>query len=278
MNCSITSQSAGLTELAFLALLQGGLDPLFDALVAADGVDAGLLAADDSGADADAWLCGGESFSRGTKVLLASGAAIPISQLKVGDKVLATNVKTGKTSPEPVTALLSKHDTDKYNLRIRSRHKTAIIHTTRKHLFFDLTRNKWVKAASLSRGDHLRTNDGTTVTVIGGRTPARVAGWMWDLTVPGGDDHDFYIAVFKTAILVHNCPVQYKPLPKWKQCIISITSALSIAHKWVSGGVDIERPPVSGYVSEYRYPENPGGAPPTPGEGGGGGETGEDEC
>jgi hypothetical protein len=32
-------------------------------------------------------------------------------------------------------------------------------------------------------------------------------GWMWDLTVPGNDDHDFYVAAGETPVLVHNqCP------------------------------------------------------------------------
>lgn len=60
--------------------------------------------------------CGEQSFTAGTKVLLASGAAIPISQLKPDDEVLATNVKTGKTSAEPVRAMLVHHDTDRYKM------------------------------------------------------------------------------------------------------------------------------------------------------------------
>lgn len=30
---------------------------------------------------------------------------------------------------------------------------------------------------------------------------------MWDISVPGGNDHDFYVDVMKTAVLVHNCPI-----------------------------------------------------------------------
>ena len=72
------------------------------------------VAAEDSSAlDDAAATCGGESFTAGTRVLLATGAAIPISQLKPGDKVLATNTKTGKTQAEPVTAVLVHHDTDR---------------------------------------------------------------------------------------------------------------------------------------------------------------------
>ena len=51
-------------------------------------------------------------------MLLASGVAIPISQLKPGDKVEATNVKTGRTRAETVTAVLVHHDTDLYDLKI----------------------------------------------------------------------------------------------------------------------------------------------------------------
>jgi len=51
-------------------------------------------------------------FTGGTKVLLASGAAIPIAALKPGDMVLATNVKTRKTQAETVAAVLVHHDTD----------------------------------------------------------------------------------------------------------------------------------------------------------------------
>jgi hypothetical protein len=53
-----------------------------------------------------------DSFAPATKVLLASGAAIPIRQLRPGDKVLATNVKTGKTSRETVKAVILEHDND----------------------------------------------------------------------------------------------------------------------------------------------------------------------
>ena len=53
---------------------------------------------------------GGESFAAGTLVLLASGKAVPISELKVGDKVPATDTKTGKDQPETVTAVLVHHE------------------------------------------------------------------------------------------------------------------------------------------------------------------------
>lgn len=126
----------------------------------------------------------GESFTASTRVLLASGAAIPISQLKVGDKVLATNTKTSKTAPETVTAVMVKRDTDRYDLTIRAGQRTAVVGTARNHLFWDLTRHQWVKAGALRYGDHLRAANGASVTVVGGRTPADAVGWMWDLGLP----------------------------------------------------------------------------------------------
>jgi hypothetical protein len=56
---------------------------------------------------------------------------------------------------------------------------------------------------------HLKTPDGQSAVVVGGSVPAVRDGWMWDLTVPGNNDHDFYVAVAATAVLVHNtdgCP------------------------------------------------------------------------
>jgi RHS repeat-associated protein len=194
----------GAAALTIVNAVQGGADPATDAL---EGADISTLAAEDGGADAGDTVgssCG-LSFTGSTKVLLASGAAIPISQLKVGDKVLATNVKTGKTQAETVSAVLLNHDKDLFNLKIRSGRRTAVIHTTRNHPFFDLTRHRWVKAGALKHGDHLRTTSGTIVTVAGGHDPADATGWMWDLTIPGGNDHDFYIDTTIAAVLVHNC-------------------------------------------------------------------------
>jgi hypothetical protein len=40
---------------------------------------------------------------------------------------------------------------------------------------------------------HLKTPDGQSAVVVGGSVPAAHDGWMWDLTVPGNNDHDFYV-------------------------------------------------------------------------------------
>jgi hypothetical protein len=101
--------------------------------------------------------CGGASLTGSTKVLLASGLAIPIAGLNPGELVLATNTHTGKTSAESVTAVLLRHDTDRYDLTIKTGSGTAVIHTTRSHLFWDRDTQRWVKAGALKYGTHLRT-------------------------------------------------------------------------------------------------------------------------
>ena len=171
--------------------------------------DAGAEAAEDAGGDAAdaAASCGGMSFTAGTEVLLASGKAVPISSLKPGEKVLATNTKTGKTQAEAVAAVLVHHDTNLYDLRVKANGHTSVIGTTSNHLFWTTgTRSspgRWVKAAALKYGAHLRTPTGSTATVLGGYAPRPSSDWMWDLTIVG--DHDFYIDTVVAPILVHNC-------------------------------------------------------------------------
>jgi hypothetical protein len=153
--------------------------------------------------------------------LLATGKAIPISAVKVGDKVQATNSRTGKTQAETVTAIIIHHDTDLYDLRIKAGNRTAVIHTTSNHPFWVPAANghggRWATAGTLKHGARLRTPSGNgTATVLGGWTPANAAGWMWDLTVPGNNDHDFYVDVVHTAVLVHNCGDVPDPEPQFK--------------------------------------------------------------
>jgi len=131
-----------------------------------------------AGYDIDQLACGGASFTATTKVLLASGAAIAISQLKNGDKVLATNTKTGKTQAEPVTAVLVHHDTDLYDLTVKTAHGTAVIHTTSSHLFWDPYLRQWIPANHLKKGEHLKTANAATAVADGGTVPADHDAWM----------------------------------------------------------------------------------------------------
>jgi hypothetical protein len=137
-----------------------------------------------------------------------------------GELVLATNTATGKTSPEPVAAVLVHHDTDLYDLRVKSGGRVSVIDTTSNHLFWAPYLKQWVPAGKLKKGERLRNPSGPLVVADGGTVPAVRDGWMWDLTIPGNNDHDFYVvpatqyAGGKGAgnvpdsavpVLVHNC-------------------------------------------------------------------------
>ena len=144
------------------------------------------------------------SFTAATPVLLPGGKTAPIATLKPGDKVQATNTATGKTSAETVAAVEVHHDTNLYDLNVKTPHGVQVIHTTANHLFWDPASKQWVQAAKLRKGEHLKTPDGTVAVADGGITPAVHDGWMWDLTVPGNNDHDFYVTAGATTVLVHN--------------------------------------------------------------------------
>lgn len=145
------------------------------------------------------------SFTARTKVLLASGRAVPIAHLRPGAKVLATNTRTGKTQAEPVAAVLVHYDTNRYNLTIKNGNRAAVIHTTSSHLLWETTSHRWVKAAALIPGDKRRTPNGTGVTIAHSLIPHVRSGSMWDITVTG--EHDFYVETIAAAVLVHNCPM-----------------------------------------------------------------------
>ena len=174
----------------------------------------GEVAGEPAAGDGPSCTIGGQSFSAGTKVLLANGKTVPISKLKPGQKVLATDTRTGKNHAETVTAVLVHDDRDLYDLTVRLAGRTAVIDTTSNHLFWDPYLKRWVTAAKLKSGEHLKTPNGQDTVADGGSIPADHDGWMWDLTIQ--DDHDFYVepAVVlppiragptPVQVLVHNC-------------------------------------------------------------------------
>jgi len=90
----------------------------------------------------------GLSFTASTEVLLATGKAVPISTLTPGQKVLATNTARQDTGRGHLRrAGQSRHRP--YDLQVRAGNRTAVIHTTSNHPFWDQTARRWVKAGPL---------------------------------------------------------------------------------------------------------------------------------
>ncbi|MDQ2837152.1 MAG: polymorphic toxin-type HINT domain-containing protein [Actinomycetota bacterium] len=147
--------------------------------------------------------CGGESFTPGTDIVMADGSAKPLDQVKVGDKVEATDIKTGKSTAQTVTTVWVNHDTDLMDVTVDSGGRTDVIHATQHHLFWDVIRKAWVEADQLAAGDQLRTDSGAVATVAATVVTPGAAD-MWDLTV--NNAHDFYVVTTAATVLVHNCP------------------------------------------------------------------------
>jgi RHS repeat-associated protein len=148
------------------------------------------------------------SFAPATPVLRADGSAVPISRIKVGDKVKATDPATGRSTDRAVTAVMVHRDDDLLDVTVHNANgSNSVIHATAHHPFWDDTQHGWTDAANLHQGDRLHAPDGSVVTVAA-LTPIPGTANMWDLTVD--DDHDFYVTATPTdgtqgpAVLVHN--------------------------------------------------------------------------
>jgi RHS repeat-associated protein len=62
---------------------------------------------------------GCHSFAPATRVLMSDGRLKPIGEVKLGDKVMATDPATGKTEAKPVVALHHNHDNDLADVTVR---------------------------------------------------------------------------------------------------------------------------------------------------------------
>ncbi|MEU6934750.1 ricin-type beta-trefoil lectin domain protein [Streptomyces sp. NPDC046374] len=154
---------------------------------------------------------GCNSFVPGTKVLMADGSTKPIEKVRNGDKVLATDPKTGETRVETVTAEIKgqglKHlvkvtiDTDG-----RAGSKTATITATAGHPVWVPELGRWLKATDLKSGQWLQTSAGTYVQITSVQRWTAPSATVHNLTV--SEVHTYYALAGATSLLVHNdsCP------------------------------------------------------------------------
>ncbi|MEH1055731.1 LamG-like jellyroll fold domain-containing protein [Micromonospora sp. CPCC 206171] len=143
------------------------------------------------------------SFNPKTRVLMANGTSRPIEDVNVGDKVIATDPKTGKSEPKQVTQLHRNIDKDLTDLVVRDQKgKTSKIKTTQHHPFWNASDRKWDDAKDLKPGTALlvRGKGAVTVVAVANRFGAEE---MRDLTVEG--THTYYVVADDEPVLVHNC-------------------------------------------------------------------------
>ena len=137
------------------------------------------------------------SFSGETQVLVADGTTKPISEVEVGNWVLAEDPETGDRGARQVTHLWVHEDTI-IDLEIDG-HDVA---TTEDHPFWNHTDGEWQRADSLDAGDLVLTADGATLTVGGMNWESPRTAIAYNLTVD--DIHTYYVEVDSDEVLVHN--------------------------------------------------------------------------
>ncbi|MCP2337364.1 RHS repeat-associated core domain-containing protein [Actinomadura rupiterrae] len=149
--------------------------------------------------------CPINSFPGNAKVLLANGRIKNISQVQPGDKVLAANVKTGKTGTSQVTGTISGTRYVKL-IKVSFFDSKALrgstVTATEHHLFWDREAQQWLRADELSPGRKLLDSDGNEVRVT---SVDEVPGHprVHDITV--ADTHSFYVSAGGVFVLAHNC-------------------------------------------------------------------------
>ncbi|PAZ13713.1 sugar-binding protein [Streptomyces sp. SA15] len=149
----------------------------------------------------------GNSFTSGTKVLMADGSTKPIEDVEIGDKVAASDVETDDAQTRTVTRTI-KGDGTKNLVTLtvdtdgRAGGKTSKITATDGHPFWLPDVGRWVDAGDLKRGQWLSTGSSSWVQVTA--VKAREAkATVHNLTVDGVPT--YHVLAGATPLLVHNC-------------------------------------------------------------------------
>ncbi|WP_327695785.1 ricin-type beta-trefoil lectin domain protein [Streptomyces sp. NBC_00459] len=147
--------------------------------------------------------CARNSFPAETPVLMADGSHRPISQVGVGDLVLATDPDSGKLLARKVTDTF-QHDTDRLvDLTVAG---GGTLTSTAGHKFYVVDRG-WTLVSDLRVGDLLRTPDGSVRALSALRDRSGLAPrTVYDLTVD--DLRTFFVRTSGQRpedVLVHNC-------------------------------------------------------------------------
>ncbi|WP_223773175.1 HYD1 signature containing ADP-ribosyltransferase family protein [Streptomyces sp. 135] len=150
---------------------------------------------------------GCKCFLPGTDVLMADDSTKDIEDVKVGDKVLATDPVSGESGPREVTRLIVTESDKRFNtLSIATDDGIKKLTATYEHPFWSASEHRWVEAGDLRPGMSLLTDDGDTVIVTGNYAFTKQAR-TYNLTVEGL--HTYYVLAGETPVLVHNsggCP------------------------------------------------------------------------
>ena len=154
------------------------------------------------------------SFDADTHVVMADGSTKPISEIQVGDKVLATDPETGEQAAKEVTYVWV-HDDTVIDLVVDG----EVITTTEDHPFWSVTDERFEQADELAAGELVLGADGEVIEVSGLKIGSQRQALAYNLTVAG--IHTYHVG--KSEVLVHNvCPLKPVNLPAWKKVSIDM--------------------------------------------------------
>ncbi|HYN93017.1 MAG TPA: polymorphic toxin-type HINT domain-containing protein [Pilimelia sp.] len=147
------------------------------------------------------------SFTPNTAVVMANGSSKPISEVKVGDTVLATDPTTDRTEKRRVTDVMVG-DGEKKLVEVTvdtdgtAGTDTGTVTATDEHPFWVDSENRWVDAKDLKPGYEFRTADNRPATVVGTRAWTQTQQ-VYNLEVD--TLHTYYVLAGNAQVLVHNC-------------------------------------------------------------------------
>ncbi|MBT2472814.1 hypothetical protein J7E97_34440 [Streptomyces sp. ISL-66] len=143
-----------------------------------------------------------QCFLAGTKVLMADGTTKNIEEIKLGDRVRATDPETGETGDREVTRLIVTENDKHFNtLSIATEDGIEELTATHEHPFWSPSANTWIEARELTPGSTLLTDQNTTVIVTANK-PYTQHARTYNLTID--DLHTYYVLAGATPVLVHN--------------------------------------------------------------------------
>jgi hypothetical protein len=129
---------------------------------------------------------------------MADGSRKPIKDVKLGDKVLATDPTTGKSAAREVTDVRS-HASQRTLVEVTI--GTGSVVATDEHPFWVASGKRWSHAIDLKPGHKLATPDNRDATITATKSWSE-SRRVYNLTID--TDHTYHIVAGAQALLVHN--------------------------------------------------------------------------
>jgi pretoxin HINT domain-containing protein/nucleic acid/nucleotide deaminase of polymorphic system toxin len=150
--------------------------------------------------------CTPNSFLPGTLVLMADGSRKRIEDVRIGDKVAASDPETGASGARSVTGLITGiGQKDLVEVTVDTDgdagDRTGMVVATGGHPFWDNGQRRWVDAQDLSPGEQLQAPDGRTFVVTAAKHN-KAFSKVYNLDI--NDVNTYFVLAGDVPLLVHN--------------------------------------------------------------------------